>query len=62
MTMVREYTDRYNNNKIWVIKKTSCGHYYINQKICGKLYYPKYQRVTLDYIRNILALEDNVDI
>lgn len=37
LNMIREYQDKYNQNKI-----------------CGKLFYPKYQRVTLSHIREIL--------
>ena len=52
--MISEYQDKYNPNKVWVVKKTPCRHYYINQKICGKLFYPKFQRVALSHILEIL--------
>ena len=54
MNKISEYQDKYNPNKIWIIKKTPCGHYYINQKICGKLFYSSYRKVTLNFIRDIL--------
>ena len=54
MNKISEYQDKYNPNKVWIIKKTPCGHYYINQKICGKLFYSSYRKVTLSFIRDIL--------
>lgn len=55
MNMISEYKDKYNENKVWVIKRTSCRHYYLNQKICGKMFYPSYKKSTLTHIRNILG-------
>lgn len=55
MNMISEYKDKYNENKVWVIKRTSCRHYYLNQKICGKMFYPSYKKSTLNHIRNILG-------
>lgn len=55
MVKITEYQDKYNENKVWVVKKTDCRHYFLNQKINGKFFYPKYQRVSLDFIRNILG-------
>lgn len=55
MVKITEYQDKYNENKVWVVKKTACRHYFLNQKINGKFFYPKYQRVSLGFIRNILG-------
>jgi hypothetical protein len=56
-----EITDLYNSDKTWVIKITSCGHYYINQKICNKMFYKKFQKVTKDYLEKIgLDIENKI--
>ena len=55
MNTIKEFQDKYNNNKIWVIKRTPCRHYYINQKICGRLFYPAYRKVTLCNVKKILG-------
>lgn len=36
-TMVR--VDKWNSNKYWILKESSCGHYYIGQRV-GCLYFP----------------------
>jgi hypothetical protein len=43
--VVKEIQDTYNHSKVWVIKITKCYHYYVNQKICGKLLYPYFARM-----------------
>ncbi len=55
MVKISEIQDRYNENKIWVVKKTKCRHYFINQKINGKMFYSSFQRVPLSFIHNILG-------
>ena len=52
---VCEVQDKYNNDKTWVIKKTKCGHYYINQKIKGRFFYPRFQRVSLSFIHQVIG-------
>lgn len=54
--MIIEIKDRYNENKIWVIKHTSCRHYYFNQKICGKMFYSKFQRVSKAFINDVIGI------
>lgn len=39
--------------KIWVVKRTADGHYYLNQKIKGVLFYSKFQRVTKNYLNSV---------
>ena len=65
MVTITKYRDKYNPRKIWLIKKSSCSHYYINQVIegkhttkhkellKGKRYYKGYTRVTKQFIKNI---------
>jgi hypothetical protein len=56
-----EIQDKYNSSKVWVIKKTKCRHYYMNQKICGKMFYKGFQKTTLKHINAIgLNLKDCV--
>jgi len=43
---ILEVTDIYNPAKVWVIKITQCNHFYVNQKIKGKLFYNKFKRMT----------------
>lgn len=33
---IKRITDRYNSQKIWIIKRYADGHYYLNQEICGR--------------------------
>lgn len=49
--------DRYNSNKIWVIKKSSCGHYYYNQTVCGCMPHTKFQRTTKKFLEDMLGRE-----
>lgn len=42
---ILEIVDQYNPLKTWVIKVTKCRHYYANQKIAGRLFYAKFQRM-----------------
>lgn len=49
----REFVDDTSNNKIWVVKRTADGHYYVNQKIKGVLFYSKFQRVTKNYLNSV---------
>lgn len=41
-------TDKYNPDKIWIIKRYNDGHYVANQEISGKLFYKSFQRITKD--------------
>lgn len=43
---ISEINDLYNPLKIWVVKITKCGHYFINQRIAGKMFYPRFQKMT----------------
>lgn len=43
--IIVEVQDKHNPAKVWVIKKTTCNHYYVNQKIHGKLFYSKFSRM-----------------
>lgn len=47
-------SDKYNKNKVWLIKRYKDGHYYVNQEICGKIIYRSYQRMSKKYIDTVL--------
>lgn len=49
----KEFVDLYNPRKIWVIKRTTDGHYYANQKIGGKLFYGCFYRTTIDTLKSL---------
>lgn len=51
---ITEIIDKYNADKVWVIKKYSCGHYYINQKINNRIFYKAFQKTTKSYIESVL--------
>lgn len=48
-----EIIDKYNYDKVWIIKKYKSGHYYINQQIKDKLFYKKFQQCTKKYLLSI---------
>lgn len=54
---VFEVQDKYNPIKIWVIKKSKCNHYYVNQKINGRLFYSKFSKVKLRSLQNAILFD-----
>lgn len=44
--ITKRITDQFNPLKIWLVKRTSAGHYFINQSINGIPFYTRYQRTT----------------
>lgn len=50
---LEQIEDRYNKNKIWLVKRYDCGKYYINQKICDNIFNKSFTRVTKKYLYNI---------
>lgn len=53
MTIIR-IQDKYNPHKVWIIKRYNCGHYAVNQEICGKIFYKGFQRMTKRHINEVL--------
>lgn len=47
--------DRYNGNKVWIIKHYKDGHYYVNQAIKGMIMYKSFQRTTKKILINIMS-------
>ena len=50
---VTRIQDKYNKNKIWIVKHDSWGHYYFNQEVCGKLHNKGFVRTTKKYINSV---------
>jgi len=55
--IVIEIVDKYDDHKVWVIKKYECGHYYSNLKIKGRICYSKFIRTTKKYLCAVLGKE-----
>lgn len=53
-TIIR-HTDKYNSQKVWLIKRYADGHYGLNQEIAGRVFYAKYQRVTKAWIDEVFG-------
>lgn len=53
----KEIVDRYNPSKIWIISKSKCRHYYMQQKICGRIFGKKV-RTTKKHLIDIGVLEN----
>jgi hypothetical protein len=52
-----EIQDKYNPDKVWLVKKYGCGHYHLNQKIKDNIFYKGYIRVTQKHLCDILDME-----
>lgn len=50
---IKEIADLYNSDKIWLVKRSNDGHYYLNQKIKGAIFYKSWKRVTLKHLCSI---------
>jgi hypothetical protein len=51
-----EVQDIFNPSKRWVIKHSKCGHYYMNQKICSRMFYTRFTRTTRRYLKQLHLL------
>lgn len=47
---INRIQDKYNSNKTWLVKRSKCGHYYVNQEICGRKFYTAYSRSTRRFL------------
>jgi hypothetical protein len=52
-------TDKYNNDKVWLIKVYKCNHVYFNQTIKGLIFNPKYTKTTKKWLNNLLEIDIN---
>ncbi len=54
---VIEIQDKYNENKRWLVKKTSCNHYYFNQINSGYKLNKSFTKTTKRFLRDIGILD-----
>lgn len=47
---IRIVQDKYNSNKTWLVKRSKCGHYYVNQEIYSMKFYTAYSRSTRRFL------------
>lgn len=47
--------DRFNKNKVWLVKRYKSGNYYINQEICGRTFYKRFVRSTAKYLTELFG-------
>ena len=52
---INRITDRYNDKKVWLIKRYRSGNYYINQEICGRTFYDGFVRTTAKQLAGIIG-------
>lgn len=52
---ITKIIDKFNPEKIWIIKHYRCGHYYINQTICNKKFYKGFVKTTKKHINEIFS-------
>ena len=43
-----------NSQKYYLIKRTKCRHYYINEEINGKVFYKKWQKIDVKYVAELI--------
>lgn len=57
---IDRFQDSYNSNKIWIIKRYGCGHYYANQIIKNRPFYKKDIRVRSNFLHEIESMHERV--
>lgn len=57
-----EVQDLFNPAKVWVIKKSKCNHYFVNQKIHGRLFYKRFSRARKKSLLNAVLFEFKEDL
>ncbi len=58
-TVIYRVSCPYNHNKIFLIKKYQCGHYYLNQEVCGYVFNRRYVRTSKRWIEEIFKYSDH---
>jgi hypothetical protein len=60
---IKHYQNKYNPNKVTLVKRSPAGHYFVNQLISESLAYPKFKRVSGKTLHDtILADSFEVDM
>jgi len=49
--------DKYNNRKVWLVRRDRWGHYHVNQVIHGRKFYSCFLRTTRKWLESIGVLE-----
>jgi len=52
---IKHYRDSFNTNKVYLIKKSKHGHYFINQCVKGILTYNTFKRVSVKTVKDVIA-------
>lgn len=47
----------YDSNKVYVVKRYGCGHYYLNEEIDGKLFYNRFVKTSRHWVNELLNFE-----
>ena len=47
--------DKWNSQKVWIIKRYADGHFYLNQEINGKLFYARWTKTSRSYLENLFS-------
>lgn len=50
-------TDKWNSEKVWVVKIYKCGTVYVNQEVKGKMLGRKFARMTIRQLKEIGVIE-----
>ena len=50
---VKRYTDICNSSKVWLVKRSKHGHYFLNQEVDGVILNSRYKRTTLKHIKQL---------
>lgn len=50
--------DRFNPRKAWLVKRYKSGNYYLNQEICGQIFYNGFVRVTKKNLAELLGRKE----
>ena len=53
---ITRIADKWNPEKVWVIKKYFCGTFYVNQEIKGEKFYDRDRRMTKKMLVSIGVL------
>lgn len=59
---VTRIQDKYNPDKVWMIKRYLCGTFYVNQEIKGQKFYDRDRRMTKRMLVSIGGLKRGLDM
>ena len=53
---IKRIQDKYNNRKVWILKRSKCGHCYYNQENSGYKLNKGFRRTTRRFLIEIFGL------